>query len=136
MLPRAPAGTGAAAVSGTLAQAPVAGTSAPTMTGAVSQAGAPMVQGGAPSTAVAGSGTVPAQAGTGGDVPTPPSGPNEWTMIGYDAGSTYNNTHETVLTKQNAAPLSMAPPFPHFTVTFFAKLRGMSGSWPRKPAKS
>jgi polyvinyl alcohol dehydrogenase (cytochrome) len=105
----ASAGTGAAAVSGTAAPpALTAGTSAPTMTGAVSQAGASAAQAGAASTAVAGSGAPVVRAGTGGDVPAPTPGASEWTMIGFDAASTYNNTRETVLTKQNAGSLSMA----------------------------
>jgi polyvinyl alcohol dehydrogenase (cytochrome) len=71
-----------------------------------------------PSTAGTGPTTpIPGQAGTG--VPsetgaagsgTPPAagGPSQWTMIAYDAAGTYNNTAETVLTKDNAGSLAVA----------------------------
>ncbi|HTE46655.1 MAG TPA: PQQ-binding-like beta-propeller repeat protein [Gemmatimonadaceae bacterium] len=39
------------------------------------------------------------------EVPTTPPGGSEWRMIGYDLGSTYNNTAEKKLTKDNAAQL-------------------------------
>jgi polyvinyl alcohol dehydrogenase (cytochrome) len=66
-------------------------------------------QTGSVGTGAAGSGmTSQGQAGGAAPTPPPPSGASEWTMIGYDAASTYNNTRETVLTKQNAASLTMA----------------------------
>ena len=33
---------------------------------------------------------------------------NAWTMMGYDVGSTYHNSNETTLTKENAASLQVA----------------------------
>jgi polyvinyl alcohol dehydrogenase (cytochrome) len=94
----APAGP-TAAVGG-----PTVGTagSAPSAAGgaaAVPSSGVPQV----PAAGAAGSGA-PID---GGDVPTSPgsAGANEWTMMGYDLASTYFNTAETKLTKENAASL-------------------------------
>jgi outer membrane protein assembly factor BamB len=56
-----------------------------------------------------GTGGVPAggtAGGSGGGSTT--SVASNWTTIGYDTASTYNNTAETVLTKANAAALAMA----------------------------
>jgi polyvinyl alcohol dehydrogenase (cytochrome) len=47
------------------------------------------------------------QAGTGSSE-LPHSGTSDWTMMGYNASSSFNNTAETVLTKANAASLSKA----------------------------
>jgi outer membrane protein assembly factor BamB len=38
-------------------------------------------------------------------VPTTPAGGSEWRMMGYDLGSSFNNTAEKKLTKENAAQL-------------------------------
>jgi outer membrane protein assembly factor BamB len=69
----------------------------------------------APNPGVAGSGaTTPTNPATPPDVtqptmptgaPTTPPGGSEWRMIGYDLASTYNNTAEKKLTKENAAQL-------------------------------
>jgi outer membrane protein assembly factor BamB len=115
------AGTGAPAAPGMPVTA--AGASAtpaspvgPVGTGSAGAAATPPT----PGTGAAGSGTPPSNNGNLPDVtqptppdpgttptetPTTPPGGSEWRMIGYDLGSTYNNTAETKLTKDNAAQL-------------------------------
>ena len=44
--------------------------------------------------------------GTGGGPAVVPTGSTDWAFIGYDLGSTYFNTGETVLTKETAASLT------------------------------
>lgn len=46
-------------------------------------------------------------AGTGSPTAADPAGVSEWTMIAYDEAGTHNNSAETILTKDNAASLSM-----------------------------
>lgn len=64
-------------------------------------------------TTTAGTGAVVPAAGSGvavagaGGTPTA-GGKSQWTMIAYDAAGTYNNTSETVLTKDNAGSLTVA----------------------------
>jgi outer membrane protein assembly factor BamB len=52
--------------------------------------------------------TTPVTPGEGGPVTTTPAASSDWAMMGYDLGSTYNNTAETKLTKANAAMLTEA----------------------------
>ena len=52
-------------------------------------------------------GSTPPAGGAGGSEPGTP-GVSEWTMMGYDLASTYNNTAERKLTKANAATLTEA----------------------------
>jgi hypothetical protein len=102
-----PGGTGA---SGSTAGAIAAGgSSGVPVTGVTAGQGVgPDQQAGSGAVGAAGSGTPVAQAGAGGTTPPVPTGASEWTMIGHDAASTYNNSVETVLTVQNAASLTMA----------------------------
>ena len=53
-----------------------------------------------------GAGTAGAGAGGAVSVTPPAQSASDWTMIGYDLGSTYFNRAETVLTKANAASLT------------------------------
>ncbi len=83
--------------------------------GAVMQPGmGPAATGSAGATTPAGGGSAPgvgtATAGSsgGGEGQSPNGALSQWTMIGYDASSSYNNTAERVLTKQNAASLTIA----------------------------
>ncbi|HKP62726.1 MAG TPA: PQQ-binding-like beta-propeller repeat protein [Polyangiales bacterium] len=103
--------SGAAAAAPPAAAGGAGGTTVPPVTAGQGSGGTPVPagSGGGPAPA-AGGGTAPPPAGTGGDVvvPPPPPGTSQWTMIGHDAASTYNNSDETVLTKQNAASLTMA----------------------------
>jgi polyvinyl alcohol dehydrogenase (cytochrome) len=62
----------------------------------------------------------PAQAGTGG---TTPGGASEWKMIAFDETGSYNNIHETKLTKENAASLSVAWTFDMGTNVYGAPLQ-------------
>jgi polyvinyl alcohol dehydrogenase (cytochrome) len=90
--------------------------STPSLTGG----SAPVATGGsaAPPVATAGSMAPPATAGSmappsteGPDQPTNPGTPGasaDWKMMGYDLGSTYYNSAETKLTKDNAASLTEA----------------------------
>lgn len=55
----------------------------------------------------AGSG-VPSETAAAGSGAPPAAGPSQWTMIAYDMAGTYNNTAETVLTKDNAGSLEVA----------------------------
>jgi polyvinyl alcohol dehydrogenase (cytochrome) len=92
------------------------GATAPPAAGAMSASG---TQSGGNATGSAGTAPV-ATAGTAAPVPSGMSGggvmsseppaatTSEWALMGYDLGSTYNNTAETVLTKENAANLEQA----------------------------
>jgi outer membrane protein assembly factor BamB len=107
VVPGVPAGAGASG-SGAGPTA-VAGSPNTPVTGVTGGQGVgPDAQAGSPAVGAAGSGMLVGQAGAGDTTPPPPSGASEWTMIGHDAASTYNNSVEAVLTKQNAASLTMA----------------------------
>ncbi|MET0387000.1 MAG: PQQ-binding-like beta-propeller repeat protein [Polyangiales bacterium] len=96
------AGGAPARVAGQTASAPVAGSS-PGDVPTTPPAGA------AGTVAAAGSGGAPAAAGTGAPT-TPPAagGSADWTRMGYDVGSTYFNSAEKTLTKDNAGSLEVA----------------------------
>jgi outer membrane protein assembly factor BamB len=87
------------------AAGPVEGTSGAGAGGAVATAGsvAPPDGTAGDSAPAAGASGAP-EAGTTGAMP----GDTDWRMIGYDLGSTYFNSAETVLTKENAASLEEA----------------------------
>jgi polyvinyl alcohol dehydrogenase (cytochrome) len=98
----APAPTGGSSSPTGGMAAPVAGTAAPS--GGTGGAASPVGGAGGMAAATGGMGGLPT-GGTGG--PTPGGNP-DWKMIGYDVGSTYFNSAETVLTKENAATLAEA----------------------------
>jgi polyvinyl alcohol dehydrogenase (cytochrome) len=77
---------------------------APATPPATGAAGAPVT----PPPTTGGPDVTPPPEGMPTTVPTTPPGGSEWKMMGYDLGSTYNNTAETKLTKQNAAMLAPA----------------------------
>jgi outer membrane protein assembly factor BamB len=101
---------GAAAIVGTGGQTGVA--AAQSGAGATPPGATPSIPGNEFATAGTGApgvpqaGTAAPQAGSGG--PPPTGGVSKWTMIAYDVAGTYNNSAETVLTKDNAASLTMA----------------------------
>jgi polyvinyl alcohol dehydrogenase (cytochrome) len=109
--PSAPATVGATTPSGPAAGAPAAttGTSAAAGTPAATPPATPQTPPAMAATAGAGAqppnGTTPGQPQTPGETAGGEPSAVDWTMMGYDPGSTYFNTAETTLTKQNAAQL-------------------------------
>jgi polyvinyl alcohol dehydrogenase (cytochrome) len=102
-----PGGGGAQAPAGGGSQAPVAGGQATDPDNPTPAAGT----GGTPP--AGGSGGMAATAGASGEPPAGGSGPTpmgnaDWPLMAYDLGSTYFNSAETVLTKENAANLAEA----------------------------
>ena len=99
------AGSSAGGSSGSMAAANSAGKSGSGGAPSVATAGAGGTSSGTAGSSSAGAGAV---AGAGGTTEPQPAGNADWTLMGYDLGSTFYNRAETKLTKANAATLDIA----------------------------